>query len=37
VEGKGLRINRSRTEYIEYEFDETRSIMTISEDEDKGD
>jgi len=31
-ERKGLRINLKEKElYIEYEFDETRSVMTISE------
>jgi len=39
MEKKGLRINRSKTEYKEYEFDEreqvdkTRGRMVVDEDE----
>jgi len=39
LEGKGLMISKSKTEYVEYEFDEidyvdeTKSVMTISGDE----
>jgi len=39
LEGKGVRISKSNTKYIEYEFDEreqidvARSVITINGDE----